>query len=376
MDRRNFISATLLATAAGAATAVAGDRVLGAVGTEIAQNTAPARIAPPAGPAPARPGAKLRTIALEEHFASPAFSDGPGAAQRRMAPAQLWARLSDLGAIRLAEMDEAGVDMQVLTLTSPGVEQLEGPDGPAIARESNDLLMEAAKKYPTRFAGFASVPTTAPELAVKELQQRMSQKEFKGLVINGHSRGRYLDNKFFWPILEAAEALNAPIYLHPTVPPKAVVDTYYAGFSPQVTHVFNTSGWGWHIETAVHVIRMALGGVFDRYPKLQIIVGHLGEGLPFMQQRMERNLNPNVTKLQRSMAAYLRENVSYTFAGFNFTAPFLDLIMQVGAERIMFSTDFPYASMKEARTFLENIPVSAADRERIAHGNAERMLRL
>jgi uncharacterized protein len=133
------------------------------------------------------------------------------------------------------------------------------------------------------------------------------------------------------------------------------------------------SAWGWHIETAVHVIRLILGGVFDRFPKLQIVIGHLGEGLPFMLPRLDRNLAPELTKLARPVGDYLRQNLHYTFGGFNFPATFLDLLLEVGVERIMFSVDFPYGSMAAARTFLEQLPVSAADRERIAHGNAEKL---
>jgi predicted TIM-barrel fold metal-dependent hydrolase len=279
----------------------------------------------------------------------------------------------DVGDKRIAEMDAAGIDMQVLSLNSPGVEQAEAADQVSIARESNDFLAEIVKKNPTRFAGLAALAIAAPERAAEELERRVRQQGFKGTLINGHTRGRYLDDKFFWPILERAEALNVPIYLHPTVPPKPVVDALYGGFSPPVSGIFAAAGWGWHIETAVHLIRMILGGVFDRYPKLQVVIGHLGEGLPFMLPRLNKNLPVETTKLARPLGAYLRENVHYTFAGFNFPATYLDLLLEVGVERIMFSADYPYGSMAEARAFLEQIPVSAADRERIAHGNAERL---
>ena len=139
--------------------------------------------------------------------------------------------------------------------------------------------------------------------------------------------------------------------------------------------MFATAGWGWHIETAVHVLRMILGGVFDRYPKLQIIIGHMGEGLPFMQSRVDI-MTQSVTGLKRPVSTYLQENVHYTFSGFNYTPTFLDLLLQVGVDRIMFSADYPYGSMAQARAFLDRLPVSAADRERIAHGNAERLLRM
>ena len=327
-------------------------------------------------------GARLKTITLEEHFVSPGWFAGPGRnfieQQRNRGPrgAKIIQQLQDVGDMRIAEMDAAGIDMQVLSLNSPGVEQADVADQVTISRESNDFLAEVVKKNAKRFAGFAALPVSAPEIAADELEHRVRQQGFKGALINGHSRGRYLDDKFFWPILERAESLNVPIYLHPTEPTKAVADALYGGFSPGVSGMFTTAGWGWHIETGIHLIRMILGGVFDQYPKLQVVIGHLGEGIPFMLPRLNRNLPTEMTKLARPLGAYLRENVHYTFAGFNFPATFLDLLLEVGVDRIMFSSDHPFGSMAEARLFLDQIPVSAPDRERIAHGNAERLFNL
>ena len=324
----------------------------------------------------------MRTITLEEHFISPGFLAGPGkdfAEQlRSRGPrgVRICDQLQEIGGKRIADMDAAGIDMQVLSLNSPGVEQAEAAEQLSIAVESNDFLAEAVKKYPSRFAAFAALATAAPDKAAEELDRRVRQQGFKGTLINGHTRGRYLDDKFFWPILERAEALNVPIYLHPTVPPQAVVEASFGGFSPSVTGMFASAGWGWHIETGVHLIRMILGGVFDRYPKLQVVIGHLGEGIPFMAPRLDKNLPKEMTKLDRPFGAYLRENVHYTFGGFNFAATFLNLLLEVGVERIMFSVDHPYGSMAEARAFLQHLPVSEADRERIAHGNAEKLFGL
>jgi predicted TIM-barrel fold metal-dependent hydrolase len=320
----------------------------------------------------------MRTITLEEHFISPGFLTGPGKEfSERLRNsgargARIYDDLQDIGDKRIANMDAAGIDMQVLSLNAPGVEQADVPDQIAISRESNDFLAEAIKKHPKRFAGLAILPIAAPDKAAEELERRI-QQGFKGTLINGHTRGRYLDDKFFSPILERAAALNIPIYLHPTVPPKAVVEAQYGGFSPTVSGVLAAAGWGWHIETAVHVIRMILGGVFDRHPKLQIVIGHLGEGIPFMLPRLNKNLPTEMTKLERPLGRYLRENFHYTFGGFNFPATFLNLLLEVGVGRIMFSVDYPYGSMTEARAFLQQLPVSEADRERIAHGNAEQL---
>jgi hypothetical protein len=324
----------------------------------------------------------MRTITLEEHFVTPGFLAGPGKEfgdrLRGSGPrgVKLYELLQDVGGDRIAAMDAAGVDMQVLSLNSPGVEQSDVADQIAISRESNDFLADAVKQHPKRYAAFASLPVAAPDKAAEELDRRVKQQGFKGTLINGHTRGRYLDDKFFSPILERAEALNVPIYLHPTIPPKAVVDAQFSGFAPAVNAVFASSGWAWHIETAVHVLRMILGGVFDRHPKLQVVVGHLGEGLPFMLPRLNKNLPPDLTKLNRRLGEYLRENVHYTFGGFNFSSTFLDLLLEVGVDRIMWSVDHPYGVMAEARAFLDQLPVSPADKERIAHGNAEKLLGL
>lgn len=324
----------------------------------------------------------MRTIAVEEHFVTPSFLAGPGKSFferfRNMGPrgALMADQLQEVDEKRIAEMDEAGIDMQVLSLNSPGVEQAEPDDAVACARDANDFLADTIKRHPTRFAGFAALPIQAPDQAAEELDRCVRQLGFKGTNINGHTRGRYLDDAAFAPILERAETLGVLIYLHPTIPPKPVTDALYGGFSPAVSGILAGNGWGWHIETAVHLLRMILGGVFDRHPKLQVAIGHMGETLPFMLQRMNRVLPPQVTKLERPMVDYLQQNVHYTFGGFNFMPTFLDLLLEIGVDRIMFSVDYPYGSMAEANTFLQHLPVSAADRDRIAHGNAERLLGL
>ena len=331
----------------------------------------------------------LRTITLEEHYATPAFIEGPGRHLKqlgqaitsgvRAAPgmAGIADQLCDLGDGRIAGMDADGIDMQVLSLNSPGVEQLAATEAVALARAANDHLAEAIQRHPDRFAGFAAVPTAAPDTAADELERTIRQYGFKGAIINGHIQGRYLDDEFFWPILERAEALQVPIYLHPTPPPQAVITASYTGnFAPEVTRGLASFAWGWHIETAIHVLRLILSGAFDRYPNLQLVIGHMGEALPFMLPRLDRSLPTQVTKLARPVGTYLRENIHYTFSGFNYTATFLDLLLQVGVDRIMFSADYPWGSMEQARSFLDQLPVSTADKERIAHGNAERLLRL
>jgi predicted TIM-barrel fold metal-dependent hydrolase len=328
-------------------------------------------------------GGFMRTITLEEHFATPAFLDGPGRDFKEQAEKYSNARakklipeLCDLGDKRIAAMDAAGIDVQIVSLTAPGVEQLDKADALAIVRDTNDFLAAAIKKNPKRIGGFAVLPTGEPDKAAQELERRVREQKFAGAVINGHHRGRYLDDKFFWPILESGEKLGVPIYLHPTKPPQPVIDASFGGFSPLVTEMFSGPGWGWHIETAVHLIRIILGGAFDRYPNLQIIIGHLGEGLAAMFRRVDI-MAPEATKLKRPISAYLRDNVHYTISGFNFPATFLALLLELGGvERIMFSADHPYQAMADAHAFLMQLPVSATDRERIAHGNAEKLFAL
>jgi len=235
----------------------------------------------------------MRTIALEEHFATPAFMDGPGRKLKERAEtsggrlATLVGQLVDIGDGRVAAMDAARIDVQALSLTAPGVEQLEVEEAKTLARETNAALADAVRRHPTRLFGLGALPIGDPPAAIAELERSTGEGGFEGVVINGHHRGRYLDDRFFWPILAHIEALGLPIYLHPTQSPKAVVDAWYGGLSPMVGEMMAGPGWGWHIETALHVLRMVVGGVFDAHPDLQIVVGHMGETLPFMLQRVD-----------------------------------------------------------------------------------------
>jgi predicted TIM-barrel fold metal-dependent hydrolase len=284
--------------------------------------------------------------------------------------------IADLGDGRIAAMDEAGVDLAVLSLAAPGVEQLDGPKAIALARECNDELAAAVERYPGRLAGFATVPVSAPDAAADELERAMRKLGFLGAVINGHSQGRYLDDPFFEPILDRAAALKAPIYLHPTIPPAAVIDSSYAGFSPEVTFALATVGWGWHINTATHVLRLILAGVFDNYPDLQIVIGHMGEATSFMLPRFDATLKPELTGLKHPVSTYLRQNLHYTFANFNDEATYANLVAQVGIDRVAFSADYPFGSMKTARAFLDQLPLTDDERARISHRNAEKLLGL
>ena len=326
---------------------------------------------------------KMRTIALEETYATPKFMKAQSEVVKNdfgEAPpgfARIIEQLIDVGEGRINEMDQAGIDVQVLSLFSPGVEQMAASTAVELAQDANDYIAQAIERHPTRFAGFAALPTVVPETAADELERMVKEHDFKGAIINGHSNGRYLDDEFFWPIFERAEALKVPIYLHPTMPPQPVIKASYTGnFSREVSTLLARNAWGWHIETAIHVLRIILSGAFDQYPDLQLIIGHMGEGLPFMLPRIDDSLPQETIKLERSMSAYLRENMYYTFSGLNYTQTFLDLFLEVGADRIMFSTDYPFVPMDKTRAFLDQLPVSPADKEKIAHGNAEHLLHI
>ena len=220
------------------------------------------------------------------------------------------------------------------------------------------------------------MPISAPEAAAEELERAVRQHGFPGAVINGHSRGRYLDDPFFDPVLSRAAGLRVPIYLHPTIPPPRVIESSYAGFSAEVTFALSTVGWGWHINTATHVLRVILSGAFDRYPELQFIIGHMGEATSFMLPRFDATLKPELTGLRHPVSTYLRRNLNYTFANFNDEATYANLVAQVGVGRVCFSADYPFGSMRAARAFLDGLPLSDDDRALISHRNAERLLGL
>jgi predicted TIM-barrel fold metal-dependent hydrolase len=327
----------------------------------------------------------VKIIAIEEHFSLDIVeraidrerSSPDSAAARNSGPlaAQI-SKLGDLGAVRLRDMDAAGITLQLLSLTWPAPQDLAPATAVALARQANDLLAEAVRAHPDRFAGFATLPTPDPAAAAGELERAVTSLSFKGALIHGAPGGRFMDDPAFWPIFAAAERLDVPIYLHPALPPAAVRDTYYAGFAPAVSFMLATSAWGWHIETGLHVLRLILAGVFDRFPRLQVITGHMGEALPFFLARTSDRLPPAVTRLPRSVAEYLQAHVHITTSGFFTDPPLLCALSVLGADRILFAVDYPFSANEDGRRFLDTAPLSAEDREKIAHGNAERLLRL
>jgi uncharacterized protein len=321
----------------------------------------------------------MRLIAIEEHFRSSALRSAalPAGAARALSPdhpmMKRMALLDDIGDDRLADMDAAGIDIQVLSQTASAI--ADPVEAARVARESNDELAAAIALHPDRFAGFALLPMLDPDAAVAELERTVTELGFKGVLISGIQQGRFLDDELFWPVFAAAERLEVPIYLHPWMAPEPVREAYFDGLDPMVGAILGAAGWGWHVETGLHVLRLILSGVFDRFPGLQFIIGHMGEALPFMLERSSQTLSP-VSGLPRPVADYFREHFWVTTSGMFSFPPLLCLLLVMGVDRVIFSVDYPYATNAEGRAFIDALPISPADKEKIAHGNVERLLGL
>jgi uncharacterized protein len=326
----------------------------------------------------------MRLITLEEHYRAPMVKESlvaggydepldlsvESAAGRRVV-----AKLDDIGEARLADMDGAGIDVQVLSHTVPGTELFPPEQAVSLAQAANDYVSKAIARNQHRFAAFATLPTAAPRAAADELERAVTDLGFKGALINGHTQGRCLDDPSFWPMFERAQRLEVPIYLHPTDPPAAVRSAYYSGLAAATAEELATAGWGWHVDTGLHALRLVIGGVFDEFPGLQIIIGHMGEALPFMLTRSSRNLRA-VGGLRKPLEDYLAENFYITTSGMFTFPPLLCLMLVLGSDRVMFSVDYPYSDNEDGTEFLRHAPISAADKEKIAHGNAETLLHL
>jgi predicted TIM-barrel fold metal-dependent hydrolase len=285
--------------------------------------------------------------------------------------ARLVPRLLDLGEGRIAEMDANGIALQLLLVNTPGVQIFDADTATSLAALVNDRLVEVIARHPTRFAGLAAFAPQDPARAVKEIERAVSKLRLSGLVVNSHTGGEYLDQEKFWPILEAAEALGAPIYIHPRMPPES-----YAGYH---SHGLGGAIWGFVADAGLHGMRLIASGVLDRFPKLQIVLGHLGEGLPYWIARADRMAaalsgGPGGLKLKPS--EYLQRNITITTSGMNFHAGIKFCIEVLGASRVLFAVDYPYDDNGFAVAQMDSAPISAADRASIYHLNAERVFRL
>jgi predicted TIM-barrel fold metal-dependent hydrolase len=319
----------------------------------------------------------MRVISLEDHFMDPAIAEAGGNPNPLAAGrSELDRNLVDLGARRIAAMDAAGIDFQVISHTTPGVHALGAHDAVPLARGANDRLAAAVAARPDRFAAFAHLPTADPVAAADELERTVAEHGFLGAMVNGHTGGRFLDDPAFDVLLERAERIGVPIYLHPVPPIDAVREAYYDGFAAPVTWFLSCAAIGWHFETGLHVLRMVLAGVFERHPGLQLIVGHMGELLPFMLQRIDDNLPPPMTGLEHPVSHYIRSNVHITTSGLFTVPPLLCALLVLGADRVMFSVDWPYAGNDEGRRLLDAAPLSPDDMSKLTHLNAQRVLGL
>jgi 2,3-dihydroxybenzoate decarboxylase len=283
-------------------------------------------------------------------------------------------RLIDLGQGRIQYMDKCGVDMQAISLTSPGIQVFEDGLATELAADANDQLAAAVKRHPDRFAGLAAVAPQQPTEAAKELDRAIGSLGLTGVIINSHTRGEYLDDRKFWPILEAAEARNTPIYLHPRAPGQGMVQPY-------LDYGLYFAGWGFAAETSLHALRMIMSGVFEEFPKLKIILGHLGEGLPFHLDRVDNRYLLQVKikavkPLKKLPSEYFKENFVITTSGF-FQQSALNLCYaELSADRILFAADYPYESVEDSVRFMDSAAIPTLDKKKIYHGNAQKLLGL
>ncbi len=324
----------------------------------------------------------MRVVALEEHFAVPALirQIGSDAIARRGFPVGRWkgpdAQLADLGVERLRDMDRTGITVQVLSASGPGADLVDGADGVSLARAMNDVLARAIAEHPARFAGFAHLPMRSPQAAADELERATRELGFCGVMINGMTEDCFLDDARFEPVLSRAEQLDVPIYLHPNLPPESVRKAYFTGLPGITDFLLAGPGWGWHSELALHVLRLVLSGAFDRHPTLKLIIGHMGEGLPAMMARCDQIFGPHINHLARSVSQTILDHVSITTSGLFTMPPFEVALAIFGVDRILFSVDYPYSSNSHGEEFLQGLSVSAVDLEKVAHGNADRILKL
>jgi 5-carboxyvanillate decarboxylase len=329
----------------------------------------------------------FRRIATEEAFSIPEQMDAMRAVVKKSDTYDpdlfLWSymtrggpltdRLLDLEGERLQIMDEAGIDMQLLALTSTGVQMLDADRGTAIATLANDRLADLIRKRPDRFAGLCTVAPQDPAGAAREIERSINRLKLNGVMINSHTNGEYLDRAKFLPILEAAAALGVPIYIHPRSPAPWMAAAYR---DYHLEHAI----WGYAVETGLHALRLIMSGVFDRLPTLRIVLGHMGENIPYGMYRMDwmhemtgrtKMMERPVLKLRPS--EYFKQHFAITTSGVNWTPALQFCIDVLGADKIMWAVDYPYQETLEATRWLTEAPISAADKELIFHGNAERI---
>ncbi len=323
----------------------------------------------------------MRIISLEEHFILPKLPGrgGPETPETRAGgspmPKPLLARLSDVGLNRIAEMDAADVTVQVLSAVGAGADRLEGGPGLELASSYNDRLETLVSAHPHRFRAFAHLPLRSPQAAADELERAVTHLSFCGALVSGTINGLFLDDPRFKPVLECAERIGRPIYVHPGTPPAGVRQAYCENLLDNAGALLANQGFGWHMETAIHVLRLVLSGTLARYPGLRLIIGHMGETLPMWLQRLDDVFGTLLEReLGRTPSQTILDQVCITTSGFFSAAPFAAALAAFGPDRILFSVDYPFSSMADGVAFLRPLPVSDADKAKIAHLNAERLL--
>jgi 5-carboxyvanillate decarboxylase len=286
-------------------------------------------------------------------------------------------RMTNLGGRRLGDMDDTGIARQILSLTAPGVQIFDGDTAVALARSANDELADAIRARPDRFSGLAAIAPQDPPAAARELERGVRVLGLKGAIVNSHTRGEYLDDPKFWEIFQAAEALNVPVYLHPTTPsPRMIAPFLESGLDGAV--------FGFAVETGLHVLRLIVSGVFDRFPRLRLVVGHLGEGLPywlfridFMHARMvAAGRYEKVKKLEKKPSDYLREHCFVTTSGMAWQPAILFAQSVLGIDRVMYAMDYPYQFVPAEVAVTDNLPISDEDRKKLYQTNAETVFAL
>jgi len=321
---------------------------------------------------------RYRTLIAEEPDLDPGFTSlmgfylGPSPRAT-----QVMSRMPDLDAIRLRDMDETGIARQIVSLTSPGVQIFDRDTAAALAELSNDYLAEGIRKHPDRFDGLAAIAPQDPAGAAKELERGVRKLGLKGAIVNSHTRGEYLDDPKFWAIFEAAAALGVPVYLHPNTPPPAMI-------APFMDRGLDGAIYGFAVETGLHMLRLIVSGVFDRFPDLQIILGHLGEALPYWLFRIDfmhramvaAGRYPGVKKLNRSPSEYFKQNVYVTTSGMAWQPPILYAQSVLGVDRVLYAMDYPYQFVPEEVKVTNGLPISDADKKKLYQTNAERVFSL
>jgi len=290
---------------------------------------------------------------------------------------QLVTRIQDLGERRLADMDASGIAKQLVFLTAPGVQVFDAPTAVSLSKNLNDQLSEEIKKHPDRFAGLAAIAPQSPRDAVKEMERGVKNLGLKGAVINSHTQGEYLDAPKYWEIFEAAQALGVPIYLHPNTPPAGMIQ-------PFLSRGLDGAIYGFAVETGLHMLRLVLAGVFDRFPRLAMVLGHLGEGLPFWLFRLDfmhramvsANRYEGVKALKKKPSEYLKENVWVTTSGMQWAPAILHTLSVLGADRVLYAMDYPYQFVPGEVRVTDELPISDADRKKLYQLNAEKVFHL